>query len=185
MNLRIVFKFKDCKLQFYGKRKLFSYFSVNPRTPASRQRRLLKLKRKKIILLRLSLASFSLHHYSQQQRSSFLLFITRQKLSNALKSLKLKKKFTGIDQASEQVPFSTSNLKLALAHARNSRVKKMTNLNSYLTSRCFFLFTFVQLSRFVYLFSEYTTYISKALVQIKLSWKRQICQYSLSIKDDK
>ena len=124
MNLRIVFKFKDCKLQFYGKRKLFSYFSVNPRTPASRQRRLLKLKRKKITLLRLSLASFSPHHYSQQQRSSFLLFITRQKESNALKSLKLKKKLTGIEQASDQVPFSTSHLQLALAHARNSRVKK-------------------------------------------------------------
>ena len=44
MNLRIVFKFKDCKLQFYEKRR-FSYFSVNPRTPASRWRRLLKLKR--------------------------------------------------------------------------------------------------------------------------------------------
>ena len=48
MNLRIVFKFKNCKLQFYEKRRLFSYFSVNPRTPASRWRRLLKLKRKKI-----------------------------------------------------------------------------------------------------------------------------------------
>ena len=102
MNLRIVFKFKDCKLQFYGKRRLFSYFSVNPRTPSSRQRRLLKLKRKKITLLRLSLASFSPHNYSQQQRSPFRLFITRQKLSNALKSLKLKKKFTGIDQSSER-----------------------------------------------------------------------------------
>ena len=45
MNLRIVFKFKDCKLQFYEKQRLFSYFIVNPRTPASRWRRLLKLKR--------------------------------------------------------------------------------------------------------------------------------------------
>ena len=45
MNLRIIFKFKDCKLQFYEKRGLFSYFCVNPRTPASRWRRLLKLKR--------------------------------------------------------------------------------------------------------------------------------------------
>ena len=45
MTLRIVFKFKDCKLQFYEKQRLFSYFIVNPRTPASRWRRLLKLKR--------------------------------------------------------------------------------------------------------------------------------------------
>ena len=45
-NLRIVFKsVKDCKLKFYEKRRLFSYFIVNPRTPASRWRRLLKLKR--------------------------------------------------------------------------------------------------------------------------------------------
>ena len=102
MNLRIVFEFKDCKLQFYEKRRFFSYFSVNPRTPASRWRRLLKLKRKKKTLLRLSLASFSPHHYSQQQRSPFRLFITRQKLSNALKSLKSKKSFTGIDQSSKR-----------------------------------------------------------------------------------
>ena len=45
MNLRIVFKFKDCKLKFYEKQRLFSYFIVNPRTLASRWRRLLKLKR--------------------------------------------------------------------------------------------------------------------------------------------
>ena len=99
MNHRIVFKFKDCKLQFYEKRRLFSYFSVNPRTPASRWRGLLKLKRKKLTLLKLSLASFSRHHNSQQQRSPFRLFVTHQKLSNALKSLE--KKFTGIDQSSE------------------------------------------------------------------------------------
>ena len=46
MNLRIVFKFKDCKLN-YEKRRLFCYFSVNPCMPASRWRRLLKLKQKK------------------------------------------------------------------------------------------------------------------------------------------
>ena len=46
MNLRIVFKFKDCKLQFYEKRRLFCYFSVNPCMPASRWHRLLKLKQK-------------------------------------------------------------------------------------------------------------------------------------------
>ena len=102
MNLRIVFKFKDCELQYYEKRRLFCYFSVNPCMPASRWRCLLKLKRKKNTLLRLSLASFSPHHYSKQQRSQFRLFIARQKLSNALKSLKSKKKFTGINQSRER-----------------------------------------------------------------------------------
>ena len=47
MNLRIVFKFKDCKLQFYEKRRFFCYFSVNPCMPASHWRCLLKLKQKK------------------------------------------------------------------------------------------------------------------------------------------
>ena len=47
MNLRIVFKFRDCNLQFYEKRRWFCYFSVNPRTPASRWRLMLKLMRKK------------------------------------------------------------------------------------------------------------------------------------------
>ena len=38
--------------------------------------------------------------------------------------LKIAKKFTGINQSSERAPFSTSYLQLALAHARNSRLKK-------------------------------------------------------------
>ena len=103
MNLRIVFKFKDCKLQFYEKRRLFCYFSVNPCMPASCWRRLLKLKRKKETLLKLLLASFSPHHYSEQQSSPFRLFIARQKLLNALKSLKSKKVYRNrpIERASE------------------------------------------------------------------------------------
>ena len=53
------------------------------------------------------------------------MFIARQKLSNALKSLKSKKSLQeSTNRASERVPFPTSYLQLALAHARNSRVKK-------------------------------------------------------------
>ena len=48
------------------------------------------------------MASFSPHYYSWQKSSPFRLFITRQKLSNALKRLKSKKKFTRIDQSSER-----------------------------------------------------------------------------------
>ena len=111
INLRIVFKFKDCKLQFYEKRRLFCYFSENPCMPASRWRRLLKLKRKKITII---LASFSPHHYSYQQRSPFRLFIARQKLSNALKSLKSKK---SLQESTNRASERTSE------HAHNSRVK--------------------------------------------------------------
>ena len=39
MNLGIVLKFKECKLQLYEKRRLFRYFSVNPCMPASRWNR--------------------------------------------------------------------------------------------------------------------------------------------------
>ena len=88
MNLRIVLKFKDCKLQFYEK------------------------------------------------RSPFRLFIARQKLSNALKSLKSKKSLQestkrASERASERVPFSTSYLQLALAHARNSRVNHFSKTEIY------------------------------------------------------
>ena len=102
MHLRIVFKFKDCKLQFYGKRRLFTYFRVNPCTPASRWRRLLKKKKKKKkTLLRLSLASFSPHHYSWQQRSPFILFVYYSpKTVKCTQKPKIEKKFTGIDQSS-------------------------------------------------------------------------------------
>ena len=84
MNLRIVFKFKDCKLQFYEKRRLFSYFSVNPRTPAFRWRRLLKLFTPSLFLA--TKVAISFVYYSPQ----------------TIKSLKSKKKFTGIDQSSER-----------------------------------------------------------------------------------
>ena len=46
---------------------------------------------------------------------------------------KIEKKFTGIDQSNEQAPFSTWYLQLALAHARNSRVKKAFYFKRYST----------------------------------------------------
>ena len=102
MNLRIVFRFKDCKLQFYEKRRWFSYFIVNPRTPASRWRRLLKLKRKKINSFKIIIGFF----FTPPQ-----LLATKVAISFAYYSLKtikctqkpkIEKKFTGIDQSSER-----------------------------------------------------------------------------------
>ena len=101
MNLRIIFKFKDCKLQFYEKRRLFCYFSVNPCMPASRWRRLLKLKRKKNSF-KIIIGFFF---------TSPLFLATKVAISFVYYSLKtikctqkpeIEKKFTGIDQSTER-----------------------------------------------------------------------------------
>ena len=140
MNLRITFKIEDCKLQFYEKRRLFSYFSVNPRTPASCWRRLLKLKRKKKTLLRLSLASLSPHHYSQQQRSPFRLFITRQKLSNALKSLKSKKILQeSTNRASAFLQIISTTRSCACAQFTSYKRKKHHSLDRFPNGNIVFL----------------------------------------------
>ena len=125
MNLRIVFKFKDCKLQFYEKRRLFSYFIVNPRMPASRWGRLLKLKRiKNNSLLKLFFVTPPLF-LATKVAISFVYY--SPKTIKCTQKAKIEKKFTGIDQsserASERVSFSISYLQLAVAHARNSQVK--------------------------------------------------------------
>ena len=106
MNLRIVFKFKDCKLQFYEKRRLFSYFRVNPRTPASRCRRLLKPKRKKINSFKIIIGFFftPLQFLATKVTISFTYY--SPKTIKCIQKPKNEKKFTGIDQSSERVPFS-------------------------------------------------------------------------------
>ena len=137
MNLRITFKFKDCKLQFYEKRRLFSYFSVNPCMPASRWRRLLKLKRKKITII---LASFSPHHYSYQQRSPFRLFIARQKLSNALKSLKSKKSLQeSTNRASAFLQIISTTRSCACAQFTSYKRKKHHSLDRFPNGNIVFL----------------------------------------------
>ena len=97
MNLRIVFKFKDCKLQFYEKQRLFCYFSVNPCMPASRWRRLLKQKRKKIIL-RLSLASVTPLLLLATKVALLFVYCSPKTIKCSQKP-KIEKKFTGIDQS--------------------------------------------------------------------------------------
>ena len=129
MNLRIFFKFKDCKLQFYEKRRLFCYFGVNPCMPASRWRRLLKLKQKKT-LLRLSLASLSPHYYSKQQRSPFRF---SPKIIKCTQKPKIEKKFTGIDQSSERASERIYNSLLRMRAIHKLKMVVIFNLpNSHL-----------------------------------------------------
>ena len=123
MNLRIVFKFKDCKLQFYEKRRLFCYFGVNPCMPASRWRRLLKLKRKKISF-KIIIGFFFTPPLFLATKIAISFVYYSPKTIKCTQKPKIEKRFTGFDQSSERASaILTSYLKLALAHARNSRVK--------------------------------------------------------------
>ena len=106
MNLGIVFMFKDCKLQFYERRRLFSYFRVNPRTPASRCRRLLKLKRKKINSFKIIIGFFFTPPLFLATKATISFAYYSPKTIKCIQKPKNEKKCTGIDQSSERVPFS-------------------------------------------------------------------------------
>ena len=106
---------------------MVSYLRVNPCTPASRWRRLLKLKRKKINSFKIIIGFFFNPPLLATKAAISFVYYSPKTIKCTLKP-KIEKKLTGIDQsserASERVPFSTSYLQLVLAHARNSRVKK-------------------------------------------------------------
>ena len=102
MNLRIVFKFKDCELQFYEKRRLFCYFSVNPCMPASRWRRLLKLKRKKKNSFKIIIGFFFTPPPFLATKVAISFVYHSPKNYQMHSKPKIEKKFTGIDQSSER-----------------------------------------------------------------------------------
>ena len=101
MNLRIIFKFKDCKLQFYEKRRLFCYFSVNPCMPASRWCRLLKLKRKKNSFKIITGFFFTPPLFLATKVAISFVYCSPKTIKCTQKP-KIEKKFTGIDQSSER-----------------------------------------------------------------------------------
>ena len=118
MNLRIVFKFKDCKLEFYEKRMLFSYFSVNPRTPASRWRSLLKLKWKKIKSFKIIIGFFFSPPLFLATKVAISFVYHSPKNYQMHSKPKIEKKFTGIDQSSERASAISS-----LHHIYNSLLR--------------------------------------------------------------
>ena len=124
MNLRIVFKFKDCKSQFYEKRRLVSYFSVNSCTPASRWRRLLELKRQKINSFKIIIGFFFTPPLFLATKVAISFVYYSPKITKCTQNRKKVYRNRASERASERVPFSTSYLQLALAHVHNSRVKK-------------------------------------------------------------
>ena len=104
----------------------FVCFSVNPCMSASRWPRLLKLKRKKNYF-KIIIGFFFTPPLLLATKVAISFVYCSPKTIKCTQKPKIEKRFTGIDQsserASERVPFSTSYLQLALAHARNSRVK--------------------------------------------------------------
>ena len=130
MNLRIVFKFKDCKLQLYEKRRLFSYFSVNPHTPASRWRRLWYENEKNINSFKIIMGFFFTPPLFLATKVAISFVCYSPKTIKCTQKPKIKKSLQeSTNRASERVPFSTSYLQLALTHALNSRVKKRTRFS--------------------------------------------------------
>ena len=122
MNLRIVFKFKDCEIQFYEKRRLFYYFSENLCMPASRWRRLLKTKKKHPFKIVIGFFFTPLLFLATKVAISFVY--CSPKTIKCTQKPKTEKKFSGINQSSERanaIPHIVSIT--SLAHARNSRLK--------------------------------------------------------------
>ena len=110
-----VFKFKDCKLQFCKKRRLFS---------VSHWRRLLKLKRIKINSFKIITGFFFTSPLFLATKVAISFVYYSPKTIKCTQKPKIEKKFTGIDQSSERASaILTSYLKLAPVHSRNSRVK--------------------------------------------------------------
>ena len=101
VNLRIVFNFKDCKLQIYEKRRLFCYFSVDPCMPASRWRPLLKLKQKKNSFKIIIGFSVTPPLFLATKVAISFVYCSPNTIKCTQKP-KIEKKFTGIDQSSER-----------------------------------------------------------------------------------
>ena len=120
MNLRIVSKFKNCKLQFYEKRRLFCYFNVNPCMPASRWRRLLKLKRKKNYFRIIIVFFFTPPLFLATQVAISFVYCSLKTIKCTQKP-KTEKKFTGIKQSSERASERVS----AILHMRMRAIHEL------------------------------------------------------------
>ena len=97
MNLWIVFRFKDCKLQFYEKRRLFSYFRMNPRW-----RRLLKPKRININSFKIIIGFFFTPQQFLATKVAISFAYYSPKTIKCTQKPKIDKKFTGINTSSER-----------------------------------------------------------------------------------
>ena len=152
MNLRIVFKCKDCKLQFYEKRKLSSYFSVNPLTPARRWRLLLKLKRKKINSFKIIIGFFFTPPLFLATKVAISFVYYSPNIIKCTQKPKIEKRFTGIDQSSERAsechsPHHIYNSLLRMhaihelkmiVHSRSQRCNTGISLSPRLINCCLF-----------------------------------------------
>ena len=127
MNLWIVFKFKDCKLQFYEKTKVVLLFQCESLHACQSLAPLVETKTKKKNSFKIIIGFFFTPPLFLATKVAISFVYCSPKTIKCTQKPKIEKKFTGIDQsserASEQLPFPTSYLQLALAHARNSRVK--------------------------------------------------------------
>ena len=128
MKLRIAFKFKDCQLQFYEKRRLFCYFSVNACMPASRQRRLLKLKRKKKNSFKIVIGFFVTPPLFLATKVAISFVYCSPKTIKCTQKPKIEKKLTGIDQSSERASERVSTIPHIVSTTRSCACAQFKSL---------------------------------------------------------
>ena len=124
MNLRIVFKFKTKVGLLFQCESVHACQSLAP---------LVKTKTKKINSFKIIIGFFFTPPLFLATKVAISFVYYSPKTIKCTQKPKIEKKFTGIDQSSERVPFSTSYLQLTLAHARNSRVKYTAVLGQSIT----------------------------------------------------
>ena len=128
MNLRIVFKFKYCNFQF-PKTKVVLLFQCESWHACQLLAPLLETKTRKINSFKIIIGFFFTPTLFSATKVAVSFVYYSPKPIKCSQKPKIEKKVyrnRPIERASERVPFSTSYLQLALAHARNSRVKNDT-----------------------------------------------------------
>ena len=110
---------------------LIPRIQFHPGIPLPCSQGLVKIKTKKKTSFKIIIGFFFTPPLFLATKVAIAFVYYSPKTTKCTQKPKIEKKFTGIDQSSERVPFSTSYLQLALAHARNSRVNKCGSTYSF------------------------------------------------------
>ena len=102
MNLRIVFKSKTCKLQFYEKRRLFCLFQCESLHACQSLAPLVETKTKKKNSFKIIIGFFFTSPLFLATKVAISFVYYQPKTIKCTQKPKIEKKFTGMDQSSER-----------------------------------------------------------------------------------